>query len=83
MIGGWTTEPPRRIPCRPRRCIDACNAYAQACEHCSDACIEQNRIDHECLMHDGTEICWMAIFFMNRGSGYAYLVCGSSSSRRR
>jgi hypothetical protein len=47
---------------------------AQECEHCGDACIEENRPHCARVCRDCAEICWTAGAFLSRGSTLASAV---------
>jgi len=60
-------------------CIEACVRCAEACEQCGSACLEEERVDHmtECIRldHDCSEMCWIAVGFLSRGSPFAHEIC--------
>ena len=63
-----------------RSCIDACNASAAVCDHCSTACLQEPDVAKmaRCIAldMDCAAVCRLAAGTMARGSECAVQVCG-------
>ena len=62
-----------------KTCIDACNACAAECGHCSTACLEEQDIKmlKRCIQldRDCAAICLLAVDAMARGSEFVNKIC--------
>lgn len=60
-------------------CIQACNACADACDHCSVSCLDESNIAHmvRCITldMDCAALCRLAAGYMARGSENISTIC--------
>ena len=61
-------------------CIEACNAYYVACNHCADSCLQERyaKMMAKCIAldMDSAAICATAVGAMARGSAHAKAISG-------
>ena len=67
------------VPDRYQSCIVACDAWADDCDYCASACLQEDDVEMmvECIRLDldCAAICRLAASYMSRDSGYAERLC--------